>query len=160
MQLDIQDEKIIDKLKLLDQTGEFKKYPTAMLRNSSTVKVNPDDFFLEDEFIIVSPYCNLPKNIYIYGKKTMLGQTNDIYCNYWMDIFLKTIEKGNISQDYFSKSTNKYELTIGLPHEYRRKAYGVTWKRENLIEFLSCLFDVTLEQANYQQQDWIDLMVA
>lgn len=160
MPLNVKSTTITDRLKLLDEVGEFKKYPAKLLRSSATVKVNPDDFLKKDEFIIVSPYCNLPRNIYIYGKNTADQYEDNIYLNYWMTIFLKTIENGFINQDVFSKCTSKAELTIGLPYEYRRRAYKSTWKRENIIEFLSCLFDVKLEQANYQQQDWIDLMVA
>lgn len=158
MQLNIKDKDILKKLDLLNVSGEFSKYPTLMLRNSSRVRVNPDSYLLDDDFIVVSPYFNLPREIYLYGKKD--GEENGIYVNYWMTIFLNTIEKGMLCNDKFHKSISKYELTIGLPLEFRHKAYKQAWTRENIIEFLSCLFDVKLEQSNYQQEDLLELMAA
>lgn len=103
MPLNVKSNSIIEKLNHLDQTGEFKKYPTKLLGCTATVKVNADAYLLEDEFIVVSPYCNLPRNIYIYGKKTKSDFEDYIFFNYWMNVFLKTIEHGYIEQDNFRK---------------------------------------------------------
>lgn len=157
MPLNVKSQNILSKLTLLNNTGEFKKYPTSMLKNNSRVRVNRDSYLVEDDFIIVSPYFNLPREIYIYGKST--GEDN-IFLNYWMPVFLNTVENGYLNFESFKKSTSKYEMTIGLPYSYRSKAYSKAWQRENIIEFLSCLFNVRLEQANYQQEDMLDLMVA
>ena len=160
MPLNVKSNDLLGRLNFLDKAGEFKKYPTSMLRNSAKVRVNSDSFLLEDEFIIVSPYSNLPREIYIYGKKTDQYSENDIFFNYWMPVFLNTIENGYLNYDKFNKSNSKFELTIGLPFEYRCKAYKNNWNRANIIEFLSCLFNIKLECSNYQQEDLLELMVA
>ena len=105
---------------------------------------------------------NLPREIYVYGKKlTKSNDENNIYMNYWLEVFLRTIEKGYICPKQFKKSTNHYELAIGIPFQYRRMAFSATrWTRSNIVEFLSCLFGTKLQEANYQQQDLLELMVA
>lgn len=160
MPLNVKSKTIISRLNSLDESGEFKKYPGMFLRNSARVRVNPDDYLRKDDFIIVSPYFNLPREIYLYGKRSRTADDDNIYLNYWMSIFLKTIENGNLSYDCFEKSTSKYELTVGIPYSFRKSAFLSTWTRQDVINFLSCLFDVKLEEANYQQQDLLELMVA
>ena len=162
MLLNVNTKYIYKRLNKLNESGEFRKYPSIFLRNSCRVRVNKDDYLTEDEFFISSPYMNLPREIYLYGKKlTKSNDENNIYINYWLDIFLKTIEKGYICPKQFKKSTNHYELAIGIPFEYRRMAFSATrWTRSNIIEFLSCLFGTKLQEANYQQQDLLELMVA
>lgn len=160
MPLNVKSNNILDRLNMLDATGEFERYPNAMLRKTSIVKVNPDDFLIEDEFIIASPFCNLPKEIYLYGKNTRDSYEDNIYFNYWMEVFLNTIEKGYLYHDKFDKSLSKYELTIGLPYEFRRSAYRSFWSRKNVIDFLSCLFNIKLEEVNYKQEDLLDLIAA
>lgn len=161
MSLNINDENIRDELKSLQESGELKRYPTALLRNNCTVRINPDDYLTADEFIVISSYSNLPRNIYIYGKGRESYTGDDIYLNYWLDIFLKTIEHGKIYPQQFEKSKLKYELTIGISNVFRAKAYNYnTWSRNNIIEFLSCLFDTKLEEVNYQQEDLLETMVA
>ena len=162
MLLNVNTKYIYKRLNKLNESGEFKKYPSIFLRNSCRVRVNKDDYLTEDEFFISSPYMNLPREIYLYGKKlTKSNDENNIYINYWLDIFLKTIEKGYICPKQFKKSTNHYELAIGIPFQYRRMAFSATrWTRSNIVEFLSCLFGTKLQEANYQQQDLLELMVA
>ena len=79
-----------------------------------------------------------------------------------MNIFLKTIEKGYLQKYDFKKNKSKTELSIGLPLEFRRRAFNYKeWKKENIIDFLSCLFNTTLEEGEYKQQDlWEELLVA
>lgn len=159
MQINVKSVNIKNKLEQLNVDGEFIKYPDMFKRNSCLVRINNDDYLNEDEFLIVSSKFNLPRQIYLYGKKE--SNENIIYLNQWMDIFLDTIENGYISKNDFKKSYLKYELAIGIPYEFRKKAYNeFNWKRNNVIEFLSCLFDAKLEEANYQQQDILELMVA
>ena len=162
MLLNVNTKYIYKRLNKLNESGEFRKYPSIFLRNSCRVRVNADDYLTEDEFFISSPYMNLPREIYVYGKKlTKSNDENNIYINYWLDIFLKTIEKGYICPKQFKKSTNHYELAIGIPFQYRRMAFSATrWTRSNIVEFLSCLFGTKLQEANYQQQDLLELMVA
>lgn len=162
MLLNVNTKYIYKRLNKLNESGEFRKYPSIFLRNSCRVRVNKDDYLTEDEFFISSPYMNLPREIYLYGKKlTKSNDENNIYINYWLDIFLKTIEKGYICPKQFKKSTNHYELAIGIPFQYRRMAFSATrWSRSNIVEFLSCLFGTKLQEANYQQQDLLELMVA
>lgn len=162
MLLNVNTKYIYKRLNKLNESGEFRKYPSIFLRNSCRVRVNKDDYLTEDEFFISSPYMNLPREIYLYGKKlTKSNDENNIYMNYWLDIFLKTIEKGYICPKQFKKSTNHYELAIGIPFQYRRMAFSATrWTRSNIVEFLSCLFGTKLQEANYQQQDLLELMVA
>ncbi len=162
MSLNIKDKNIFTKLNKLQESGELKKYPKALLRNNCRVRVNPDDYLMTDEFILISPYFNLPRDIYIYGKQGREACSEDnIYLNYWLDVFFKTIENGQICPNQFKKSNLKFELTIGISKEFRQIAYNYnTWTRNNIIEFLSCLFDTRLEEANYQQQDLLELMVA
>lgn len=161
MSLNINDRHITEKLKTLQESGELKKYPTALLRNNCRVRINSDDYLKSDEFILISPYSNLPRDIYIYGKRTGSNSEDNIYLNYWLDVFLKTIEKGQICPEQFKKSELKFELTLGISKEFRRRAYNYnTWTRNNIIEFLSCLFDTRLEEASYQQEDLLELMAA
>lgn len=161
MLLNVNTKVIYRKLKKLDESGEFRKYPSLFLRNSCRVRVNKDDYLKEDEFFISSPYMNLPREIYVYGKKSKRNDENNIYINYWLEIFLKTIENGYICPNHFKKTTNKYELAIGIPYQYRRMAFSASnWTRSNIVEFLSCLFGTKLQEANYQQQDLLELMVA
>lgn len=155
----VKSSRIKSNLERLNREGEFLKYPDMFKRNSSLVRVNRDDYLVEDEFMIVSSKFNLPRQIYLYGKKQ--SSEDVIYLNKWMDIFLNTIENGYIEKNDFSKSNLNYELAIGLPFDFRRKAFdGDTWSRYNVIDFLSCLFDTNLEEINYQQQDMLELMVA
>ena len=162
MLLNVNTKYIYKRLNKLNESGEFRKYPSIFLRNSCRVRVNADDYLIEDEFFISSPYMNLPREIYVYGKKlTKSNDENNIYMNYWLEVFLRTIEKGYICPKQFKKSTNHYELAIGIPFQYRRMAFSATrWTRSNIVEFLSCLFGTTLQEANYQQQDLLELMVA
>lgn len=162
MLLNVNTKYIYKRLNKLNESGEFRKYPSIFLRNSCRVRVNADDYLIEDEFFILSPYMNLPREIYVYGKKlTKSNDENNIYMNYWLEVFLRTIEKGYICPKQFKKSTNHYELAIGIPFQYRRMAFSATrWTRSNIVEFLSCLFGTKLQEANYQQQDLLELMVA
>lgn len=162
MLLNVNTKYIYKRLNKLNESGEFRKYPSIFLRNSCRVRVNKDDYLTEDEFFISSPYMNLPREIYVYGKKlTKSNDENNIYMNYWLEVFLRTIEKGYICPKQFKKSTNHYELAIGIPFQYRRMAFSATrWTRSNIVEFLSCLFGTKLQEANYQQQDLLELMVA
>ena len=162
MLLNVNTKYIYKRLNKLNESGEFRKYPSIFLRNSCRVRVNADDYLIEDEFFISSPYMNLPREIYVYGKKlTKSNDENNIYMNYWLEVFLKKIEKGYICPKQFKKSTNHYELAIGIPFQYRRMAFSATrWTRSNIVEFLSCLFGTKLQEANYQQQDLLELMVA
>ena len=162
MLLNVNTKYIYKRLNKLNESGDFRKYPSIFLRNSCRVRVNKDDYLTEDEFFISSPYMNLPREIYVYGKKlTKSNDENNIYMNYWLEVFLRTIEKGYICPKQFKKSTNHYELAIGIPFQYRRMAFSATrWTRSNIVEFLSCLFGTKLQEANYQQQDLLELMVA
>ena len=49
-----------------------------------------------------------------------------------------------------------------MVYEYRCNAFsGREWNRNNIISFLSCLFDNELEEADFEQQDFLEeLMVA
>ena len=69
MLLNVKNKNIVEKLKKLDETGEFKKYPNLLLKSNCIVRVNSDDYLYNDEFIVISPYLNLPRAIYLYGKK-------------------------------------------------------------------------------------------
>lgn len=161
MSLNIKDRNIMRKLTLLQESGEFKKYPVGLLRYNCTVKVNPDDYLRADEFMIISSYSNLPRSIFIYGKGKDCNSEDNIYLNYWLDVFFKTIENGKIYPHQFEKSQSKLELTVGISRIFRGKAYHYnTWTRKNIIEFLSCLLDTSLEEANYQQEDLLEEMVA
>ena len=149
MLLNVNTKYIYKRLNKLNESGEFRKYPSIFLRNSCRVRVNADDYLIEDEFFISSPYMNLPREIYVYGKKlTKSNDENNIYMNYWLEVFLRTIEKGYICPKQFKKSTNHYELAIGIPFQYRRMAFSATrWTRSNIVEF----YLVFLVQ-NYKKQ--------
>ena len=82
----------------------------------------------------------------MYGKKGRNDNADNLYLNYWLKVFLKTVEKGNLYKNDFEKSNSKIELCIGLPFLFRYQAFkNSTWTRENIIEFLSCLFDTYIE---------------
>lgn len=148
-------------VKRLDCSKRFLKYPNMFLSEICDVRVNGDDFLNSDEFIIHSRKKALPRKIYLYGKKGRENNSDNLYLNYWMKIFLKTVEKGNLYKYDFEKSDSKIELCIGLPLVFRYEAYNYnSWKRENIIEFLSCLFDTYLEESEYEQQDLFEELAA
>ena len=141
----------------------FPKYPDMFLNTTSKVRVNGDEGLITDEFTIKSKYGILPRRIYIYGKKTRSREEEDnLYLNYWLSIFLNTVEFGNLCKFDFEKSKSKMELTIGLPLKYRLEAFSYRkWSRKNIISFLTCLFDIDIEEVNYEQQDLFEnLLVA
>ena len=73
---------------------------------------------------------------------------------------LKTIENGKLCKYEFKKSNSKVELTIGIPLKLRYQAYyHRNWNRGNIIEFLSCLFNIPVEETEYEQQDFIEQML-
>ena len=157
---DVKDKK---RIKMLYQSNRFPKYPDSQLGNYCRVKINKDDYLREDEFTIYCKAKILPRKIYIYGKKRrQRREDNNLYLNYWMEVFLKTIENGKLYKLDFEKSTSKSELTIGLPYDLRENAYRYNnWNRGNIIEFLSCLFNMPVEETVYEQQDFIEqLLVA
>ncbi len=146
-------------IKRLYNSKRFKKYPDMFLSNTCTVRVNADDALNADEFIISSKYRILPRKIYLYGKKARrnLENNNNLYCNYWLDIFFKTIEEGNICKYDFEKADSIMELSIGLTREFRMIAFNHrTWTRQNIITFLSCLFNNELEEVCYEQADLLE----
>lgn len=158
-QFNVQDRRAI---KRLYNSGRFPKYPDMFLSDTCKVKVNNDDYLFNDEFTIKSKYRILPRKIYLYGKKTRgVNTENNLYLNYWLKTFLNTVESGNLYKQEFEKSDSKIELTIGLPIEYRANAFNrKRWTRKNVIAFLSCLFDNTLEEINYEQQDLLESLLA
>lgn len=157
-QYNVQDKRDVKKL---CHSKRFPKYPDMFLSNTSEIKINPDELLQKDEFVINSKSKVLPRRIYLYGKKTIGNQEeNNIYLNYWTDIFLKTVEKGNLYKFDFNKSDSKLEMCIGLPLKYRCVAFRYkNWTRQNVIEFLACLFDCEIEETNYQQQDLLETLL-
>lgn len=149
-------------IKKLTGSKRFLKYPNMFLNTTCQVRVNGDDALQQDEFIIRSKNKILPRKIYIYGKKTKDSREEDsLFLNYWMEIFFKTVEKGYLCKHEFEKSNSKLELCIGLPLRYRIKAFGRRkWSRNNIIQFLCCLFDSELKEENYEQQDLLDLFLS
>ncbi len=147
-------------IKKLDYSKRFLKYPDMFLGKNCEVKINGDDFFRADSFIICCKKKVLPRRIYIYGKKGRDYDSDNLYLNYWLKVFLRTVEKGNLFKQNFEKSDSKIELCIGLPYKFRRDAFRRTWTRKNIIEFLSCLFDTYIEEAEYKQEDFFEQLVA
>lgn len=158
-EFNIEDKREIVKL---NNSKRFLKYPTMFLNNTCQVRVNKDDYLKEEQFTINCKYRILPRKIYLYGKKTRYSEEDNIYLNYWLSIFLKTVEKGKLCKYDFEKSDSKLELCIGLPLGFREKAFKYnTWTKEDIIGFLSCLFDTVIEEADYEQQDLLEsLLVA
>ena len=161
LEYDVRDKK---RIKMLRFSKRFKKYPDCFLSNCCRVKVNSDDYLVKDEFTI---YCKdkiLPRRIYIYGKKRKRGIRDDddkLFLNYWMEVFLRTIESGKLYMQKFEKTTSKTELSIGIPFELRYRAFkNRNWTRDNIIEFISCLFDMPVEQTQYEQQDLFEEFLA
>ena len=158
LRYNVEDER---EMKKLTFSKRFTKYPDMFLTNSCEVKVNADDFLQENSFIIKCNLKILPRKIFLYGKKNRNYIDDDLFLNYWMDIFLKTVEKGYLHKYDFQKSSLKTELCIGLPLEFRRRAFDYkNWTKQSVIKFLSCLFDTTLEESEYDQQDLFDELVA
>lgn len=160
IEFDVSDKK---RIKMLYKSKRFLEYPKYYLSNVCTVRVNKDEYLFQDEFTIYCKSKILPRKVYIYGKKAVQNviDDNNLYLNYWIEIFLKTIEKGNLYKKDFEKSNLKSELTIGIPYELRKCAYNHTcWTRANIIEFISCLFNMPVEEINYEQQDIFETMVA
>lgn len=148
-------------VKKLYHSKRFPKYPDMFLSNTCQIRVNPDELLKQDEFVIYSKSKILPKKIYLYGKKTNHQEENNIYLNYWTDIFLKTIERGSLYKYDFNKSDSQLEMCIGLPLKYRSAAFRYNnWTRENIIAFLTCLFDVEIEETDYEQQDLFENLMA
>lgn len=162
MQFDVSNKKLLKRLKKSDEMGKFKKYPDYLLDNTCIVKVNKDDYLLEDEFMISSDNYILPRCIRLYGKKHIQGKNDqdNIYFNYWLEIFTKTIEKGYIYKKDFNKSTPT-DLSIGLSMTFRMNSFHYSnWNRENVIKFLTCLFGTNIKESNYYQPNVLELMVA
>ena len=147
-------------IKKLDYSKRFLKYPDMFLVKSCEVKVNVDYFLQADSFIIYCKKKVLPRKIYLYGKKGKECDGDNLYLNYWLKVFLKTVEKGNLYKQDFEKSDSKIELCIGLPYKFRKDAFRSVWTRKNIIEFLSCLFDTYIEEAEYKQEDFFEKLVA
>ena len=143
--------------KRLEKSKVFKKYLDFFLSNTCKIRVNNDDFLTSDQFTILTKKRVLPRRIYLFGKKTESNKENNIYLNYWMDIFLKTIENGYLTKFEFKKSKLENELTIGVPLKFRQSAFNYSnWNRENIVSFLSCLFNTEIELVEYEQQDLMD----
>ncbi|MCI8999678.1 MAG: hypothetical protein HFJ26_01775 [Clostridia bacterium] len=141
----------------LNNSKRFPKYPTIFLSNTCQVRVNQDDYFENSTFTIQSKYRILPRKIYLYGKRTRNVEEDNIYLNYWSSIFLKTIEKGKLYKHDFEKSNSKLEMCIGLPSRFREKAFrGNNWTKKNIIAFLSCLFATEIQEADFEQQDFLE----
>lgn len=152
---------VIDDAESITKINSTKKYPDCLLSNTCIVKVNDDDYLSQDEFMIYSDQPVLPRHIYLYGKKHIVGDkdSDNLYLNYWLEVFTKTIETGNICSMEFKKNNSKVELTIGLPFEFRMHAFEyATWTRENIIKFLICLFGVEIEESNFYQQNMVELI--
>lgn len=156
---DISDKRVI---KRLSNSKRFSKYPDMFLNTTCQVRVNEDDGLWQEEFIIKSKNKILPRKLYIYGKKTQNTDEEDcLFLNYWMPIFFKTIENGFLYKHNFEKSNSKLELTIGLPYRYRPKAFrGRKWSKNDVIQFLGCLFDSELKEENYEQQDLLESLLS
>ena len=149
-------------MKKLCNSKRFPKYPTMFLSKTCQVRVNSDDCLKSDNFTVYCKSRILPRKIFLFGKKTRTDEENDIFLNYWLGVFFSTIEEGILHKYDFNKSDTKLELCIGLPLKYRTKAFKYkNWTRENVREFLECLFNCELEEADYEQQDLLDnIMVA
>lgn len=163
MQYDVSKKNIIKRLNNANESGKFKKYPDFLLGRTCLVRVNGDDFLSKEEFMIKADFSILPRSIVIYGKKHKPSEddTDNIYLNHWMEIFLKTIECGKIYNKQFKRSTNKNELTIGLPLMFRLNAFnGATWSKEDIIKFLSCLFGIEIQESYFHQQVFLDYDLA
>lgn len=163
MQYDVSKKNISKRLNKANESGTFKKYPDILLDTTCLVRVNGDDYLNRDEFMIKTDFPILPRSIVLYGKKhkTNEDDTDNIYLNYWMEIFLKTIEHGKIQNRVFKRSANKNELSIGLPLMFRSNAFNsCNWSRENVIKFLSCLFGVEIRESYYYQQLLLDYDLA
>ncbi len=163
MQYDVSKKNIIRRLNNANESGKFKKYPDFLLGKTCLVKVNGDDFLKKEEFMIKADYPVLPRSIVVYGKKHKPSEddTDNIYINYWMEIFLKTIECGKIQNRQFKRSANKNELTIGLPLMFRMNAFNsCIWSKANVIKFLSCLFGIEIQESYFHQQIFLDYDLA
>lgn len=163
MPYDVSKKNIRKKLNIANESGKFKKYPDFLLGKTCLVKVNGDDCLIQEEFMIRADFPILPRSIVVYGKKHRPSEddTDNIYLNYWLEIFLKTIECGKIHNRLFKKSTNKNELAIGLPFMFRLNAFnGASWSKENIIRFLSCLFGIEIQESYFHQQIFLDYDLA
>lgn len=163
MQYDVSKKSVIKRLYNANESGNFKKYPDFLLGKTCLVKVNGDDYLKQEEFMIRADFPILPRSIVVYGKKHKPSEddTDNIYLNYWLEIFLKTIECGKMHKRVFKKSKNKNELTIGLPLMFRLNAFnGTSWNKENIIKFLSCLFGIEIQESYFHQQIFLDYELA
>lgn len=163
MQFDVSKKNVIKRLNNANESGNFIKYPDFLLGKTCLVKVNGDDYLKQEEFMIRTDFPILPRSIVIYGKKHKQGEddTNNIYLNYWLEIFLKTIEYGKITKRLLKKSSEKNELTIGLPLMFRLNAFnGSYWCKEDIIKFLSCLFGIEIQESYFHQQTFLDYDLA
>lgn len=162
MQFDVSNKNLMKRLTKANETGRFKEYPKYLLDNTCIVKVNRDDYLTGDEFMIISDTYVLPRCIRIYGKKHKAG-TNDqdnIYFNYWLEIFTKTIQSGYICKNNFNKSMPT-DLAIGLSMTFRMNSFQYSnWNKEKIIKFLGCLFGTNIKESNYYQPNVLELMVA
>ena len=155
-----------------DSDGQILSFPIPLSflhskgiapENALIVKVNGDDYLKQEEFMIRADFPILPRSIVIYGKKHKQGENDkdNIYLNYWLEIFLKTIECGKMTNRLFKKSLSKNELAIGLPLTFRMNAFNCyTWGKEDIIKFLSCLFGIEIQESYFHQQIFLDYDLA
>lgn len=163
MQFDVSKGNVLKRLNNANESGSFIKYPDFLLGKTCLVKVNGDDYLKQEEFMIRADFPILPRSIMIYGKKHKPGENDkdNIYLNYWLEIFLKTIECGKITNRLFKKSLSKNELAIGLPLTFRMNAFNCyTWGKEDIIKFLSCLFGIEIQESYFHQQIFLDYDLA
>lgn len=159
LQYDLNDKRAI---KRLLNSKRFIKYPDMFLSNTCTVKVNNDEYLEKDEFVIKCKNPVLPRRIFIYGKKERTKTENTLYLNYWMKVFLQTIESGLLfNYDLENKNKDLTELRIGLSYLFRMNAFhSKCWNRQIIIKFLECLFNIEVFETNYEQQDLFNELVA
>lgn len=146
----------------LKNSKRFPKYPNKFLCNICEVIVNGDEYLRKDEFLIKSKYNILPRKIFIYGKKSNRYDKiyDNLYTNYWLEIFLKTIEKGILCKYDVNKGNPTTTLEIGLTFNFRSLAFNHTpWTRQDIIKYLSCMFGNNLEEVDFKQEDFIDNML-
>lgn len=162
MHYDVSKKNTIKRLYKADESGTFNKYPDFLLGRTCLVKVNGDDYLKQEEFMIKADTPILPRSIILYGKKHKQGEddTDNIYLNYWMEVFLKTIENGKIYKRLLNRKLNKNELTVGLPLMFRLNAFSCTWTKEDVIKFLSCLFGMEIHESYFHQQIILDYDLA
>jgi len=105
---------------VLESERVVSHYPQPLVKEAVVI-INGDDYLPVGEWRLVQVRGKepiLPHKIILYGKKD--GYSDTLYLNYWVPVFIGTIEKGFI--EYYAPETlDTNALCVGLSIGFRKE---------------------------------------